>query len=60
MYVSAIFDCFDSVVLELAMDTNMKAALCERTLNDPIRSYPGLGEAVTHSERGAQYIGEIY
>ncbi len=31
LYVSAIFDCFDAVVLGLAMDTSMKAALCERT-----------------------------
>lgn len=29
LYVSAMFDCFDSAVLGLAMDTNMKAARCE-------------------------------
>lgn len=32
LYVSAIFDCFDAAVLGLAMDTNMKASLCEQTL----------------------------
>ena len=28
LYVSAIFDCFDSSVIGLAMDINMKAPLC--------------------------------
>ncbi|NBI91764.1 IS3 family transposase, partial [Lachnospiraceae bacterium] len=32
LYVSAVFDCFDSSVVGLAMDTNMKAPLCARTL----------------------------
>ncbi|CUX18684.1 hypothetical protein BN3456_00300 [Clostridium sp. C105KSO13] len=34
LYVSAIFDCFDSVVIGLAMDTNMKASLVEKTLDN--------------------------
>lgn len=34
LYVSAIFDCFDLSVLGPAMDTNMKAALCEKTLEN--------------------------
>ena len=33
LYVSAIFDCFDLTVLGLAMDDNMKAELCVRTLD---------------------------
>lgn len=41
-YVSAIFDCFDAVVLRLTMDTNMKASLCEQTLANAVRSYPAL------------------
>ncbi len=32
LYVSAIFDCFDLIVLGLAMDTNMRTPLCVRTL----------------------------
>lgn len=60
LYVSAIFDCFDSVVLSLAMDTNMKAALCERTLANAVRSYPALRGAVIHSDRGSQYTSETY
>ena len=34
LYVSAIFDCYDLAVVGLAMDTNMKAALCEQTLDN--------------------------
>ena len=60
LYVSAIFDCFDAAVLGLAMDTNMKAPLCEQTLANAARSYPALRGAVIHSDRGAQYTSETY
>ena len=60
LYVSAIFDCFDAAVLGLAMDTNMKAALCERTLDNAVRSYPALRGAIIHSDRGTQYTSEAY
>ena len=60
LYVSAIFDCFDAAVLGLAMDTNMKAPLCERTLANAARSYPALRGAVIHSDRGTQYTSETY
>lgn len=42
LYVSAIFDCYDAAVLRLVADTNMKATLCERTLDNAVRSYPAL------------------
>ena len=60
LYVSAIFDCFDSGVLGLAMDSNMKASLCERTLENAVMAYPGLRGAVIHSDRGTQYTSETY
>ena len=60
LYVSAIFDCFDAAVLGLAMDTNMKAALCERTLENAVRSHPALRGAIIHSDRGSQYTSETY
>lgn len=60
LYVSAIFDCFDAVVLGLAMDTNMKASLCEQTLANAVCSYPALRGAVIHSDRGTQYTSETY
>lgn len=60
LYVSAIFDCYDAAVLGLAMDTNMKAVLCERTLDNAVHSYPALRGAIIHSDRGAQYTSEAY
>lgn len=39
LYVSAIFDCFDSSVIGLAMDTNMKAPLCVQTLENTAKAY---------------------
>ncbi len=60
LYVSAIFDCFDAAVLGLAMDTNMKAALCRQTLENAVRAYPALREAVIHSDRGTQYTSGTY
>ena len=60
LYVSAIFDCFDAAVLGLAMDTNRKAVLCERTLANAVHSYPALRGAVIHSDRGSQYTSETY
>ena len=48
LYVSAIFDCFDSGVLGLAMEDNMKATLCEHTLDNAMLAYPDLRGAIIH------------
>ena len=55
LYISAIFDCYDPAVLGLAMDTNMKASLCEQTLDNAVKAYPMLCGAILHSDRGTQY-----
>lgn len=60
LYVSAIFDCYDLTVLGLAMDTNMKAALCEQTLDNAVKAHPMLRGAILHSDRGSQYTSELY
>ena len=60
LYVSAIFDCYDLAVLGLAMDTNMKATLCEQTLDNAYRAYPMLRGTILHSDRGTQYTSELY
>lgn len=60
LYVSAIFDCFDSAVIGLAMDTNMKAPLCVQPLKNAVKSYPQLKGAVLHSDRGTQYTSREY
>lgn len=60
VYVSAIFDCFDLTVLGLAMDDNMKAGLCIRTLDGAAAAYPALRGAIVHSDRGSQYTSAAY
>ena len=50
LYVSAIFDCFDSSVLGLAMETNMKATLCKHTLDNACLAYPAIRGAIIHSD----------
>ena len=60
LYVSAMFDCFDLTVLGLAMDTNMRAQLCVRTLRGAAAAYPALRGAVVHSDRGSQYTSGVY
>ena len=44
LYVSAIFDCFDSAVLGLAMETTMKATLCQHTVENAFIAYPEIRE----------------
>lgn len=60
LYVSAIFDCFDSAVLGLAMETTMKATLCQHTVENAFIAYPDIRGAVIHSDRGTQYTSELY
>lgn len=60
LYVSAIFDCFNSEVLGLSMDNNMKADLCVKTLSNAVKAHPQLRGAIIHSDRGSQYTSSKY
>lgn len=60
LYTSAIFDCYDLSVLDLAMDTNMKALLCVQTLQNAIKAYPELKGCTLYSDRGTHYTSELY
>ena len=60
LYVSAIFDCYHLEVLGLAMDTNMRAELCIKTLADAHNKHPELHGATIHSDRGSQYTSHDY
>ena len=60
LYVCAVFDCFDSSVIGLAMDTNRKAPLCVQTLENTAKAYPGIRGAIIHSDRGSQYTSQLY
>ena len=59
MYVSAIFDCFDSAVLGLSIGANMQATLCVDTLDNVMKAYPDLKGAIIHSDRGSQYTSQF-
>ena len=60
LYVSAIFDCYDSSVLGLAMETHMRAELCVNTLRNACLAHPALHGAIIHSDRGSQYTSNDY
>ena len=60
LYVSAVFDCYDSCVLGLAMDTNMRASLCVQTLKNAHDACHDLRGVIIHSDRGAQYTSQEY
>lgn len=60
LYVSAIFDCYDLLVAGLAMDTNMKADLCVKTIDNAVIAHPKLKGAIIHSDRGSQYTSDDY
>ena len=60
LYVSAIFDCFNSEALGLAMADNMRAELCVTTLKNAVMKFPELSGAIVHSDRGSQYTSAEY
>ena len=60
LYVSATFDCFDSSVLGLAMKNNMKATLCEYTLDNTMLASPDLIWPIIHSDLRTQYTSKLY
>ncbi len=60
LYVSVIFDCFDLMPLGLAMEDNMKASLCCRTLENARKAYPDIKGCILHSDRGSQYTSKEY
>ena len=59
-FAEYVFDCFDSSVIGLAMDTNRKAPLCVKTLENIAKAYPGICGAIIHSDRGSQYTSRDY
>ena len=44
--------------LGLAMDDNMRAGLCVRTLKSAATAYPALRGAIIRSDRGSQYTSK--
>ena len=60
IYVSVIFDCFDLMPLGIAIEDNMRASLCCRTIENAKKAYPGIKGCIVHSDRGSQYTSEEY
>ena len=60
VYVSCIFDCFDLMPLGLAIEDNMRASLCCKTLDNAKKAYPDIIGCIIHSDRGSQYTSEEY
>ena len=60
IYVSAIFDCYDLLVLGLCIEDNMNAGLCVNTINNAVRMHPEVRGIKCHSDRGSQYTSELY
>jgi len=60
LYVSGLFDCYDTSILGLTMDTNMKAPLCAKMVENACKAYPQLRGGVIHSDRGSQYTSKLY
>lgn len=60
LYISAIEDCFDNMILGLSMSDNMSAKLCVNTLKNAMNQHPMLRGAIVHSDRGSQYTSEEY
>lgn len=60
LYVSAIIDCYDLLVLGLCIEDNMKAGLCVNTVNNAVQMHPEIRGIKCHSDRGSQYTSELY
>jgi putative transposase len=62
LYISGIFDCYDLLPIGLAMADNMRAELCEKTLESLALKYgkTAIKGLITHSDRGSQYTSELY
>lgn len=60
IYVSALFDCFDSAILGICIEDNMRAEICSDTIENAVCRYPELRGAIIHSDRGSQYTSAKY
>lgn len=59
LYLSAVFDCFDSSCLGLSMAENMKTELVIDSYNDVLKRY-SLNDCISHSDRGSQYTSDKF
>lgn len=62
LYISGMFDCYDLIPIGLSMSDNMKAELCEKTIESLALRYGkvAIKGLISHSDRGSQYTSELY
>lgn len=54
LYVAPVLDCFDGMIVGLAMDDNMRKELCIKAFENACNRYSARG-MIFHSDRGSQY-----
>ena len=59
LYVSAVFDCYDSLCLGVSIADNMRKELVIATFEQAAGMYDLRG-AISHSDRGSQYTSEDF
>lgn len=59
VYLSAAFDCYDSMCLGVSMADNMRSELCVETYQQAAGQYDLRG-AICHSDRGSQYTSSAF
>ena len=59
LYISAVFDCFDSLCLAVSIADNMRKELVIETFQQAAGLYDLRG-AISHSDRGSQYTSEDF
>ncbi|MGL4484208.1 MAG: IS3 family transposase, partial [Anaerovoracaceae bacterium] len=59
LYIAPIMDCYDGIILGLAMEDNMRKELCIEALEQACR-YSRIAGVLVHSDRGSQYSSELF
>lgn len=60
LYLAAIMDCFDGVIVGFSMQTHMHASLCCAALSDAVARYGYQQDFILHSDHGSQYTSRKY
>lgn len=59
LYISPVLDCFDGLIVGLAMEDHMRKELCIDAFNQACNRYNAYG-MIYHSDRGSQYTSHDF
>ena len=59
LYLCAVLDCFDGMIVGFAMDDNMRAELCIDAFQEASRHHHATG-MILHSDRGSQFTSHKF